>query len=202
MQVRAVAVLGVPMIAAGAIWLGYSAWLSSASREVLPDPASFPVKCEPPATQPAVILDTVEAARVLQSRCILGDPTQVESWFPSESAVAAFEAQLPGYWSTTYGSSWRFKPLESYIRQYAGFVLNGRPGICVNMVTKSSLELDAYVYREKPELSAKLPNGVCPEDLWRHQAVGLYVADGGSDYCWVRFEVMTKEITDSGCNGL
>ncbi len=198
MPPRIAVLFSIPPIVAVTLGLGYAVWLSRTAEEALPDPDHLPITCERSKGGPSTILAGPTAEEVLRWRCQPGHSTTLASWVPGEDEVARLEARLPAFWLSQES---RAKPLESYIRQYAGFMVDGHKSICVNLVATVTLSLDVYAYGHDPDLRARLPKGVCPEDFWRHEPIA-YVTDGGFDYCGVTFDVASGQFSDPNCNGL
>lgn len=165
----------------------------------MPDPSMLPIKCERANGPEGVVLGTDEAEDVYRSRCHID--TAMGAWQPDSQQIAVLESRLEEFWAA-HQDSWRAKSPKFYIRQYAGAIIDGRNWICVNLVSKAYQAQNAVMYRQVPELRLQIPRGVCPEDLWRHQAVGIHVADGGSDFCGVKYDVATGQFSDPNCNGL
>ena len=199
MKLHRALILGAPPVAVAVLATGYLFWLSWDTHETLSDPSELPILCEPSTAGAGAILPVTEAEHVYDWRCQQANDTVVSTWVPSADDVRALERSLPAFWATQLHRR-QPRPLDSYVRQYAGFVANGRKSICVNFVDISTLEADAYLYRHDRGLRAALPRGVCPEDYWRHMAI--VATDGGVLYCGVAYDLASDSFMGLSCNGL
>jgi hypothetical protein len=90
--------------------------------------------------------------------------------------------------------------LETYYRQYAGFVENGQRIICINLVDKDyvAYEVD-YARQYSSERLEQLSSGGALEDYWMREIIA--VLDGGKTFCQAEYEVAAKRIRVFRCNG-
>jgi hypothetical protein len=90
--------------------------------------------------------------------------------------------------------------LETYYRQYAGFVEKGQAIICINLIDKDyvAYEVD-YARQYSPERLEQLSSGGAPEEYWMREIIA--VLDGGKTFCQAEYEVAAKRIRVFRCNG-
>src|SRR5438034_1422329 len=155
-------VLGAPVAFATTIGLGYALWLSRSARQALPDPSHLPLQCGQVTRGTGVILPASQAEAVYSWRCPLARHATPTSWVPTVEDVDELEARLPEFWESRRPGL-RAMPLNAYVRQYAGFMVEGRKNICVNLVDRQDAEQEADIYRQRPDQQARLPRGVRPE---------------------------------------
>src|SRR5258705_3922309 len=153
MRMRGAVIVGIPIAAVGLLGMGYAMWLSRVANEPLPDPSARPINCKRSAGGRGAILPESDAEVVYRWRCHLGRGAAVSSWVPHADEIDRLELALPSFWAVQTDRH-QVRPLDSYVRQYAGFVANGRHGICISLVHISTLEVDADLYREDRELRA------------------------------------------------
>jgi hypothetical protein len=90
--------------------------------------------------------------------------------------------------------------LETYYRQYAGYLDEGHPIICINLVEKSYVEHEVdYARQYNPERLEQLSAGGKPEDFWMREVIA--VLGGGKTFCQAEYDVAATRIRRFGCNG-
>ena len=192
--------IGAPAVLVLVLVAGYALRRFRVAQAPVPRPFLAPLKCQQPFGTSGVILSASDAAEVYGWRCPLGGRGPIEGWVPAPEDVARLETQLPAYWQSQ-GQALRVKALDSYIRQYAGFIADGHKGICVNLVDREILASDAVIYRSDPALRARLPRGIEAEDVWRCGPLGAHAIGGGIHFCGVTFDLDPDRMSDLHCNG-
>jgi hypothetical protein len=165
----------------------------------MPDASQLPRKCAPADPWPGTILSPEEAESIYTWRCGVQDESDIGPWQPPPETIQNLEQTLAAFWPTQRDEP-IVKPLGSYLRQYAGFMISGNPKVCINLVDSASVAQDINFYRSNPTALAMLPVGVCAEDYWRHVAIAP--VDGGVLFCGVMYDVTSSQLSELNCNGL
>lgn len=131
---------------------------------------------------------------LVESTCTFGIKTE-DYFLPSEAEIASLEPLLTEAAKTTADVQ-----LETYYRQYAGYVDKGQPIICINLVEKSFVEHEVdYARQYNPERLEQLSAGDNPEKYWMREVIA--VLDGGKTFCHAEYDVEAKRIRLFVCNG-
>ncbi len=128
-----------------------------------------------------------QIAPQLLKQCSRAAPSGFQSiWMPDLPQIRDLEARLPAALGSALqkaGAS-RYAPAD-YLRQYAGFTVNGRKIIYVNGMLRRGVDNEAL----PPEFRRD----------WRHQPV--VVCDGGVGYFGVEYDPSTKTFAHLAFNG-
>jgi hypothetical protein len=121
---------------------------------------------------------------------------EADSYFtPTEQDIADLEPLLSEAAKTTADVQ-----LETYYRQYAGYIDKGQSIICINLAEKSFVEHEVdYARQYSPERLEQLSKGGNPEDYWMREIIA--VLDGGKTFCQAQYDVEAKRIRRFACNG-
>lgn len=128
------------------------------------------------------VLDSLESIQVL-SQCSRWTPEAKESWKPSKEDISTLEDNLSDISVLVADSCCMgggIKDPESYIRQYAGIIINGERYIYINAFAPEVLD------GKKPE-SVKKPVVIC---------------DGGKGFWGALFNPKTKKFSSLAINGV
>ncbi len=187
-------------LGAAAVGIGFLGlrWFDAGER--LLEPWNMPIRCEKSEGGEGAVMPQSRAVDVYSSRCNLGKVVGVSSRSIAESEIIQLDSKLKAFWGSQTEEP-RAKPLDHYVRQYAGVAIEGRKQICVNLLSREFVKMEAYYYEHDRTLREQLPDGVCPEDIWRHKPI-VDVDDGGADFCGVTFDVSTQQFSGVNCNGM
>jgi hypothetical protein len=123
--------------------------------------------------QASGVIFSGENANALLRQCSRTAPEKVTSqWTPTSEQISTLETLLPAFKRTLKQLD---APLETFYRQYAGFIAGGRKIIYVNFFPKDT------------------------DPQWRSRAV--VVCDGGDHFWGVEFEVKRSRFVKAAFNG-
>lgn len=197
---KAKVIIASSVLSAAAVGIGLLGWLWFGAEDRLLEPWNMPIRCDKSEGGDSAVLPQSRAVALYSSRCNLGKVVGVSSRSIAENEIIQLDSKIKAFWASQTEEP-RAKPLDHYVRQYAGVMVDGRKEICVNLVSRKFVKEDSYYCEHDRTMRALLPKGACPEDVWRHKPI-VDVADGGADFCGVTFDVIAEKFNGVDCNGM